>query len=75
MKLRICQEIVNDKTAAFANAYPERLIGFMSLHPHDPRMRSMNWKAMRGDLGLRGIKDGRQLSDISSAGGARLGDL
>ncbi|MDE2776489.1 MAG: amidohydrolase family protein [Chloroflexota bacterium] len=48
---------VNDKTAAFANAYPERLIGFMSLHPHDPHALDELERA-RGDLGLRGIKMG-----------------
>ena len=48
---------VNDKTAAFANAHPERLIGFMSLHPHDPRALDELERA-RGDLGLRGIKLG-----------------
>ncbi|MCY4060852.1 MAG: amidohydrolase family protein [Chloroflexi bacterium] len=48
---------VNDKTAAFAKAYPERLIGFMSLHPHDPHALDELDRA-RGDLGLRGIKMG-----------------
>jgi len=48
---------VNDKTAAFANAFPERLIGFMSLHPHDPHALDELERA-RGDLGLRGIKMG-----------------
>ena len=48
---------VNDKTSAFANAYPERLIGFMSLHPHDPHALDELERA-RGDLGLRGIKMG-----------------
>ncbi len=48
---------VNDKTAAFAQAYPERLIGFMSLHPHDPHALD-ELERCRGDLGLRGIKLG-----------------
>ena len=48
---------VNDKTAAFVNAYPERLIGFMSLHPHDPHALDELERA-RGDLGLLGIKMG-----------------
>ena len=48
---------VNDKTAAFAKAYRERLIGFMSLHPHDPDALDELERA-RGDLGLRGIKMG-----------------
>ena len=27
---------VNDDTAAIVHAYPEKLIGFMTVHPHDP---------------------------------------
>ena len=48
---------VNDKTAVFVQAYPERLIGFMSLHPHDPRSLD-ELERCRCDLGLRGIKLG-----------------
>ena len=48
---------VNDKTAAFAKAYPERLIGFMSLHPHDPHALD-ELARCKDDLGLRGIKLG-----------------
>ena len=48
---------VNDKTAAFADAHPERLIGFMSLHPHDPHALD-ELERCRADLGLRGIKLG-----------------
>ena len=48
---------VNDKTAAFANAHPDRLIGFMSLHPHDPRALD-EMDRCRTDLGLRGVKLG-----------------
>lgn len=48
---------VNDKTAAFANAYAERLIGFMSLHPHDPRALD-ELERCKDELGLRGIKLG-----------------
>ncbi len=48
---------VNDKTAAFAKAYPERLIGFMSLHPQDPHALD-ELERCRDDLGLRGIKLG-----------------
>ena len=46
---------VNDKTATFAHAYPERLLGFMSLHPHDPHELDKLERA-RSDLRLRGIK-------------------
>jgi predicted TIM-barrel fold metal-dependent hydrolase len=48
---------VNDATSAFARAYPERLIGFMSVHPHDPDALAEIERA-RTDLGLRGIKMG-----------------
>ena len=48
---------VNDKTAAFVAAYPEKLIGFMSLHPHDPKALD-ELERCRVDLGLRGIKLG-----------------
>ena len=48
---------VNDKTAAFVKAHPDRLIGFMSLHPHDPRALD-ELERCRTDLNLRGIKLG-----------------
>ena len=48
---------VNDKTAAFVSAHPQRLIGFMSLHPHDPGALD-ELERCRSDLGLRGIKLG-----------------
>ena len=48
---------VNDKTAAFVSAHPQRLIGFMSLHPHDPGALD-ELERCRCDLGLRGIKLG-----------------
>lgn len=48
---------VNDVTAAFVNAHPDRLIGFMSVHPHDPAALEEVERA-RSDLGLRGIKLG-----------------
>lgn len=47
----------NDSTAMFVRAYPERLIGFMSLHPHDP-LALGELERSRTDLGLRGIKLG-----------------
>jgi predicted TIM-barrel fold metal-dependent hydrolase len=48
---------VNDATATFVRAHPERLIGFMALHPHDPHCLD-ELERCRGDLGLRGIKLG-----------------
>lgn len=48
---------VNDATATFVNAYPDRLIGFMSLHPYDAGCLD-ELERCRTDLGLRGIKLG-----------------
>ena len=48
---------VNDATATFVEAYPDRLIGFMSLHPFDAGCLE-EFERCRGDLGLRGIKLG-----------------
>jgi len=48
---------VNDSTAAFVRAYPERLIGFLSVHPHDPACLT-EFERGRTDLGLRGVKLG-----------------
>jgi len=47
----------NDATAALVHAYPEKLIGFMSIHPYDPGALNELERA-RSDLGLRGIKLG-----------------
>ncbi len=48
---------VNDAAATFVRAHPDRLIGFMSLHPHD-RDCLDELERSRTDLGLRGIKLG-----------------
>jgi predicted TIM-barrel fold metal-dependent hydrolase len=48
---------VNDRTAAIVRAYPEKLIGFMSVHPRDPQVLDEMDRAVN-DLGLRGIKLG-----------------
>ena len=47
----------NEATAELVRAYPEKLIGFMSLHPHDPGALAALERGVR-DLGLRGIKLG-----------------
>jgi len=47
----------NDATATFVSAYPERLIGFMSLHPHAADCMDQ-FERCRADLGLKGIKLG-----------------
>ena len=48
---------VNDQTAAFARAYPEKLIGFMSVHPEEGDVVAEVERCAQ-DLGLRGIKLG-----------------
>ncbi|HMO57143.1 MAG TPA: amidohydrolase family protein [Roseiflexaceae bacterium] len=48
---------INDATATFVKAHPERLIGFMALHPHDPACLD-EFERCRSDLGLRGVKLG-----------------
>jgi predicted TIM-barrel fold metal-dependent hydrolase len=48
---------LNDATAAFVRAYPDKLIGFMSVHPYD-RKALDELERCRTDLGLRGIKIG-----------------
>lgn len=48
---------LNDDTAALVRAYPEKLIGFMALHPYDPTVLD-ELERCRTDLALRGIKLG-----------------
>jgi predicted TIM-barrel fold metal-dependent hydrolase len=48
---------INDATATFVAAHPDRLIGFMALHPHDPDCLD-EFERCRTDLGLRGVKLG-----------------
>jgi predicted TIM-barrel fold metal-dependent hydrolase len=45
----------NEATAEFVRAYPEKLIGFMSIHPYDPKALTRIDDGVRR-LGLRGIK-------------------
>lgn len=47
----------NDATATFADAHPDRLIGFMSIHPYDPNALE-EFERCRVDLKLRGVKLG-----------------
>jgi predicted TIM-barrel fold metal-dependent hydrolase len=47
----------NDAVATFVAAHPDRLIGFMALHPHDPNCMD-ELERCRSDLGMRGIKLG-----------------
>ena len=47
----------NDDTAAIMRAHPEKLIGFLTIHPHDPNALDEIERGVR-ELGLRGIKLG-----------------
>jgi hypothetical protein len=47
----------NDAVATFVAAHPGRLIGFMALHPHDPKCLD-EFDRCRSDLGMRGVKLG-----------------
>jgi predicted TIM-barrel fold metal-dependent hydrolase len=58
---------VNDDTAAFARAYPDKLIGFLTVHPHDPGALEEIERAT-GDLGLRGIKLGPNYQNFDPLG-------
>jgi predicted TIM-barrel fold metal-dependent hydrolase len=58
---------VNDDTAEFARAYPDKLIGFLSVHPHDPAALDEIERAT-GDLGLRGIKLGPNYQNFDPLG-------
>ncbi len=58
---------VNDDTAAFVRAYPEKFIGFLTVHPHDPKVLEEIERAT-GDLGLRGIKLGPNYQNFDPLG-------
>ena len=48
---------LNDATATFVNAHPDRLIGFLSVHPHDPDCLD-EFERCRVGLGMKGVKLG-----------------
>ena len=62
---------VNDQTAAVVRAYPEKLIGFMSVHPRDPGMLE-ELERCTGQLGLRGIKLGPNYQNFDPLGDEAL---
>ena len=62
---------VNDATATFARAYPDRLIGFMSIHPYDARCLD-EFERCRLDLGLRGAKLGANYQNFDPLGARAL---
>jgi predicted TIM-barrel fold metal-dependent hydrolase len=57
----------NDATAEFVRAYPDKLIGFLSVHPHDPRCLEEMERSV-SDLGLRGIKLGPNYQNFDPLG-------
>jgi predicted TIM-barrel fold metal-dependent hydrolase len=60
-------ETGNDDTAEFVRAYPDRLIGFLSVHPHDPHCLEEIERGV-SDLGLRGIKLGPNYQNVDPLG-------
>jgi hypothetical protein len=48
---------LNDATATFVRAHPDKLIGFMSIHPHDIHCMD-EFERCRTDLGMKGVKLG-----------------
>lgn len=58
---------VNDDTAAFVRAHPDKLIGFLSVHPHEPTALDEIDRATQ-DLGLRGIKLGPNYQNFDPLG-------
>lgn len=62
---------VNDDTAAFVRAYPDKFIGFLSVHPHDPETLDEMERATQ-DLGLRGVKVGPNYQNFDPLGDEAL---
>lgn len=58
---------VNDETAAFVRAHPEKYIGFLTVHPDDPGAPAEIERGT-GDLGLRGIKLGMNYQNCDPLG-------
>jgi uncharacterized protein len=58
---------VNDRTAEFVRAHPEKLIGFMSVHPDDAGVVDEMERCVH-ELGLRGIKLGPNYQDFDPLG-------
>lgn len=54
---------VNNDTAAIVNAYPDKLIGFLTVHPRDPGVMDEIDRCV-GDLGMKGIKMGPNYQNV-----------
>ena len=64
---RACEDNPNDATAEFVRAYPEKLIGFLSVHPHDSKCLEEMERCV-SDLGLRGVKLGPNYQNFDPLG-------
>lgn len=60
-------EKINDETAEFVRAHPAKFIGFLTVHPRDPKMLDEVERGV-GDLGLRGIKLGPNYQNFDPLG-------
>ncbi len=60
---------VNDMTAEFVRAYPDRLMGYMSVHPRDPNCLEEIDRCV-SDLGLKGMKLGPNYQNFDPCGDA-----
>lgn len=58
---------VNDETAAFVHAHPEKYLGFFTVHPDDPGMLD-EAERCRTDLGLVGVKLGLNYQNVDPLG-------
>lgn len=61
--------LVNDNTAALVRQYPQKLIGFLAVHPDAPDALEEIERGT-GDLGLRGIKLGPNYQNFDPLGEA-----
>ena len=57
----------NDDTAAFVRAYPQKFLGFMTVHPHDPNVLEEMERATQ-ELGLVGVKMGPNYQNADPLG-------
>jgi predicted TIM-barrel fold metal-dependent hydrolase len=60
-------QTINDQTATFVRAHPDKLLGFLSVHPRDPHALDEIDRAVK-DLGLRGIKLGANYQNFDPLG-------
>lgn len=64
---RLSARRVNDDTAAFVRKHPDRLIGFLTVHPRQLDVHAEIERAV-GDLGLKGIKLGPNYQNFDPLG-------